>query len=225
MISNVSGYTNTPYYNISGRKTVEKKFSTNACTESVSRISGLDNKLNDEQKDPVMDLYKEICSKYPDVSFRLDDQAARADYEKKNGTNCCPYLGYNNSSNQVGDNFGELGQKSCQIDSAVLKKCLTDPTYRQNFEYYLNETITEYDTWKKRTLDMNETNMCVGFTDEDGKLGIYAEGANDKYSTDEELKERWGIGGSYDGLLQKFESANDELIDQFMEMLSKHSHS
>lgn len=223
MVNNVSGYTNTPYYNISGKYTGEKKISTALCTEENSSIPSLNNIVKDEQADPVMDLYKEICSKYSDVSFRLDDQNARSDYEKKNGTRCCPYLGYNNSSNQVGDNFGKLSQKSCRIDSSVLKRCLADPTYREEFEYYLNETLTGYDTWKQRALDMNHTNMCVGFTDEGGKLGIYADGANDEFSTDDEIKRRWGVGGSYNELLQKVESTNNELLDQFMELLSKHT--
>ena len=46
---------------------------------------------------------------------------AEVEFEKKNGTNCCPWLGYNNSMNQFGDNFGMMSQKSVENDATVLK--------------------------------------------------------------------------------------------------------
>lgn len=207
-------------YSASSSSISKSNFADSVAGASAAKVT---KDKQEVQTDPIMDLYKSICEKYPDVSFRLDDQAARLDYEKKNGTNCCPYLGYNNSSNQVGDNFGKMSQKSCQIDSAVLKRCLEDPTYREEFEYYLDDTLAHYDSWKQRALEMNQTNMCVGFTDEAGKLGVYADGANTDFATDAELKSRWGSGIDKDALLQKIGSDNNELLENYMKLLSEHS--
>lgn len=203
---------------------VKKNTSTENKVGSTRVFEVTSDKKN-EQTDPVMDLYKSICEKYPDVSFRLDDQAARLDYEKKNGTNCCPYLGYNNSSNQVGDNFGKMSQKSVEIDVSVLQKSLDDPKYFDEFMFYLDEGLTDskYNEWKQMACGLNATNMCLGFKDDNGRPAKYATNSNCEFATDEEIRSQWGKGVNKDALLQKINSTNNELIDNYMQLLSEHT--
>ncbi len=178
-----------------------------------------------EQKDPIMDLYKSICEKYSDVSFRLTDMNAEVEYEKKNGTNCCPWLGYNNSMNQIGDNFGKMSQKSVEIDATVLKKSLEDPNYRENFMAYLDDSLTDtrYNEWRSMAYEQGATNMCLGFIDENGKLTKCATNANCEFSTEEQIKSMWKNDSFQDELLEKVLAQKAELLDNYMKILSEHS--
>ena len=181
--------------------------------------------VQEEQKDSIMDLYKSICEKYPDVSFRLTDMNAEVEYEKKNGTNCCPWLGYNNSMNQIGDNFGKMSQKSVEIDATVLKKSLEDPNYRENFMAYLDDSLTDtrYNEWRSMAYEQGATNMCLGFIDENGKLTKCATNANCEFSTEEQIKSMWKNDSFQDELLGKVMSQKDELLENYMKMLFEHS--
>lgn len=177
------------------------------------------------QKDPVMNLYKSICEKHPDVSFRLVDMEASSKYEKQHGTDCCPWLGYNNSMNQVGDNFGKMSQKSVEIDAAVLQKSLDDPEYYEEFMFYLEEGLTDskYNEWRNMAYDQGATNMCLGFVDDNGHPVKCATNANCEFSTEEDIRKRWGLDVENNALLKKFESLNEELLDDYMNLLSEHT--
>ena len=77
--------------------------------------------------DAVLDYYHNLCSKFPDISFRLSDM----EESLKHMNDRRPYFGYNDSLNQVGDNYSEMGQVSIDIDAAVIRKMQNNPDFEE----------------------------------------------------------------------------------------------
>lgn len=221
MISNVSNHVNETYYNKCNNKLNNEK-ETEIFGKKSNNVEQ-NNSKQTEQDDPILNLYKSICMKYPDVSFRLDDQKATLQYEQTYGTDCCPYFGYNNSDNQVGENFGKLSQKSVVIDASVIEKCLQDPSYQQNFMNELDTHIKEYSKDLQRAAEFGATNMCIGFVDEGKGLSKYAINAHTEFSTEEQIKAKWKLGGNQGVLINKIGDVKNEMLDNYMKILSEHS--
>lgn len=84
-------------------------------------------KQSESSGDDVLDYYHEICSKFTDISFRLSD----IEETLKHMNDSRPYLGYNDSLNQVGDNYSEIGKVSIDIDVAVIRKMQSDSSFEE----------------------------------------------------------------------------------------------
>ena len=182
------------------------------------------DKTSDEYKS-IMKLYDDICKDYPDVSFRLDDRETSNAYQKKYGTECMAYLGYGNSMNQVGDNFGELSQKSVEIDVPILKKCLSDPDYKKAFMSQLDSSINGYQQWINTARDLNASNMCIGFLDVGDGVAMYSACANVPFVTEVEIRQRYGKSEAYaqNMIIQKSKEIQNELTEDYMNTLSEHN--
>jgi hypothetical protein len=170
-----------------------------------------------------MDLYKEICSKYPDTSFRLEDMQATVQYEAVHGKNSCPYLGYNNSMNQVGTNFGEKSQKSIEIDVSVLKNAVNDPEYKERLLNKIDGTLDSYSRWVSDANEQGATNMCVGITDEGEGIQTYGVFSQVAFSTEEQIKAMWSENSAVEALMQKAQQMQDSLIEGYMQALTEHT--
>lgn len=223
MINNINVFGNTVSY-----KSLEKKAAENkTVTDVFSKINIDSSSTNIVEKhgssDSIMDMYKSICEKYPDVTFRLDDMSACTKYYDKNGQDAYPYMGYNGSMNQVGENFGEMYQKSVEIDCAVLERCMKDLDYKSDFEFYLDNKISRYDVFRQEALQAGYTNICVGFSDENGKLSMSVTQAHCAFATEEEMKHQWAMLHNTDALVDKVDETKDEVLENYMQMLSEHS--
>lgn len=183
---------------------------------------------SDDEYSCIMKLYDEICQKYPDVTFRLDDKQTSIAYQKKYGTDCMAYLGYGNSMNQVGDNFGEFSQKSVEIDVSVLKNCIGSEDYKDRFMSKLDMSLREYSSWQKTALEQNASYMCMGFTDDGNGTSTYAVCANTPFSTENQIRQMYnnkGLAYSKQFIIHKVEELQSELTETYMNMLSEHNRS
>ena len=99
----IGDLTNREYYN----------YQTQTTAKSGSAFaSAMETRENKVPEDPLGYYYK-LCKEFPNISFRLDDrETALKDTSKI-------WLGYNGSMNQVGDNFGGIGQCSISLDISV----------------------------------------------------------------------------------------------------------
>ena len=159
-----------------------------AYKQANSKKSAIDSKtdISSEKSmtnDPLT-FYKELCGNYPDISFRLEDYAT--------GSNVSGYfLGYNNSMNQVGENFGEMGQCSIQIDVSVIKKMMQDQQYAENVHGWIQAFEQNYGSHATDVSSHGNSNFC--FTIDDFGEGIQTGRlcANSSFSTEEEVKRMW----------------------------------
>lgn len=223
MVNNIGGYGNALELNSYGKKTAEKNISGTSFVLPNVDADRVDDSKTNNQPDSIMDMYRSICEKYPDVTFRLDDMAACTEYYDKNGQNAYPYMGYKGSMNQVGENFGEMQQKSVEIDRAVLERCMKDPNYKADFEFYLEDKISRYDMFRREAMQDGYTNICVGFSDEEGKLSMSVTQAHCKFSTEEEIKQQWSMQQNTAELVDKVNETKDEVLENYMQLLSEHS--
>ena len=88
-----------------------------------------------------LDYYNTLCKDYPDVTFRLDD--IRTGQEKGWG------LGYNNSLNQRGTDFGMAGRCSINIDIAVIERMQKDPKYEQQIKGIIASSRKNYSSYEQ----------------------------------------------------------------------------
>lgn len=140
-----------------------KKKKIAACIQSSFR-----RREAEVQEDPIMALYKEICGKHLDTTFR---------YETKE------------SLNQVGKDFGEIFQKSVSIDDGVLKMALDDPAFKAEFMGVLENKLEVYSNYRISALDQGMSNLCINFLYEDGKLVECVTYLPSQFSTEEEIKD------------------------------------
>ena len=221
MINGVRSNIPMPYASAYKTKAETVKTDTGFQTNKIDSEFQVD-KTSDEYKS-IMKLYDDICKDYPDVSFRLDDRETSNAYQKKYGTECMAYLGYGNSMNQVGDNFGELSQKSVEIDVPILKKCLSDPDYKKAFMSQLDSSINGYQQWINTARDLNASNMCIGFLDVGDGVAMYSACANVPFVTEAEIRQRYGKSEAYaqNMIIQKSKEIQNELTEDYMNTLSE----
>ena len=115
VLSGYISYANTQY---------EDKDSYACKTETQFKLTIQSQSLS---SDDPLDYYKELCSLFPDVAFRLGDN----EEETKHMGDSKPWFGYNDSLNQIGNHFGELSQVSVTIDVAVIRKMQSDPAFEK----------------------------------------------------------------------------------------------
>lgn len=187
--------------------TYKQTYSKASKVDSQISISYEESKMND----PIA-YYKQWCSEYPDISFRLTD------YE--NGTNAKGYnLGYNNSMNQVGNNFGELYQCSVEIDISVIRKMMNDPTFESNTKNYFQSLIEQvYPQFQATAVRDGMSNMCMSIGLDGDGLDIGATYTHCHFSTEEEVKRMWADEEYQKTVGQIFEKQKADLMDIYLKM-------
>lgn len=189
-----SNYPNTK------REIIKTPFSTDKCNG---------NSLNST------DYYQNLCKNYPNITFRLEDKAAAAG---KVGQ-CC--LGYNNSMNQIGNNFGKQGQCSISLDISVIEKMQNDPEYEQRIKGMIENSCDRYSEYESNALADGYSYVSILIEDEGGQpiRGIME--SNIPYSTEEQVKAMWSDDKLTEKLKIKFENGKRTLLDSYLEMLEK----
>ena len=166
--------------------------------------------------DPVLDYYNTLCAQYPNVTFRLDDMETASNQSDV-------YLGYNNSMNQVGSNFGAVGQCSIRIDASVIRHMMSDARYENQVKDEINYTIDHYASYEDDTkaCDMQYTSVC--FEDTNGTFTPSIARSHMSYSTEEEVRAMWNNpdADQTKELLKHHVTQSTELFDHFMEMLDQ----
>ncbi|MCF0127426.1 MAG: hypothetical protein HUJ70_02600 [Pseudobutyrivibrio sp.] len=172
---------------------------------------------NSKESDSNLALYKDICAKYPDITFRLDDlnEARKPQYQDN------PYLGYNNSMNQSGDNFGGLGQCSINIDISVIEHMQKDSNYKAKVLGMIEVIQREYSNYEMQTKQDGFIYTSVGLEDVGGELQRSIAESNASYSTEDEIKRMWPTKQSDIRYVQIVDSAKRDLFETYMEMLEK----
>ena len=187
-----------------------------AYKQTYSKASKVDSQISisyEESKmnDPIA-YYKQWCSEYPDISFRLTD------YE--NGTNAKGYnLGYNNSMNQVGNNFGELYQYSVEIDISVIRKMMSDSTFESNTKNYFQSLIEQvYPQFQATAVSDGMSNMCMNIGLDGDRLDFGATYTHCHFSTEEEVRKMWADEEYQKTIGQIFDKQKADLIDIYLKM-------
>ena len=167
-----------------------------------------------EQPEKEMDVlayYQELCSSYPEISFRLEDREEGMRHEY--------WLGYNNSMNQIGENFGEMDQYSVEIDVAVIRKMQSDPEMERHVKGILSFMEHSYGTYQSMALADNCDHFCRFLElDEKGELVEGAIAQNGKFSTEEEVRKMWqeqNNAAATRRLLQRYEQ---ECMDTLLKL-------
>ena len=197
-IGSLNKQTNT--YNVLENKKVNK--------------SDFSNTINNTS-DPILDYYHDLCSKYPDVSFRLDDV--------RTGMINGRCLGYKDSMNQVGDNFGCAGQCSISIDVKVIENMMQDSSYEISAKGWIEDSISRYSQYEKNNQLIGMEYTSVHIEDDNSRVSTAIVGSHLPYSTEEEVKAIWNSNNEdkNQGFLYKKISDNVDMFDSLMEIFDK----
>lgn len=109
--------------------------------------------MKSEKEDTTVSYYKDMCKKFPDVAFTLDDASKIMDHGA--------FYGYDGSMNLVGENYTEPGQKSVRIDVSVIKKMQADPEFEQEMLDRIKE-VTRDEVYEDYTKDAADCSLRVG---------------------------------------------------------------
>ena len=162
--------------------------------------------------DDVLAYYQNLCKEFAGVSFRLDDVNEAA---KHNGS---PYLGYNNSFNQVGNNFGHSGQCSITLDVSVIKKMQEDPRYEQSVKGMIENTKTRYSEFETDALKDGYQYVSVSIEDNGGKPQRAIAQSNVPCSTEDEVRSMWNSGEYSSRIVSIVDDLKSEAADIFFKM-------
>ena len=172
------------FYQRSG--TVGTRNNTNGTASGISATgttAANTNKSGMEQ-DPLI-YYQQLCKEFLDITFRLEDKEEAV---KNTGE---PYLGYNNSMNQIGGNYGENGQCSISIDISVIKHMQDDISYEQKMKGMIQNTYDQYSTYEAAAMSDGCPYVSVSFEDNNGQPMRSITQSVSFFSTEEELKAMW----------------------------------
>ena len=162
--------------------------------------------------DDVLAYYQNLCKEFAGVSFRLDDVNEAA---KHNGS---PYLGYNNSFNQVGNNFGHSGQCSITLDVSVIKKMQEDPRYEQSVKGMIENTKTRYSEFETDALKDGYQYVSVSIEDNGGKPQRAIAQSNVPCSTEDEVRSMWNSVEYSSRIVSIVDDLKSEAADIFFKM-------
>ena len=184
-------------------------------TASNEMFSKILNNKNSESDQDSLTYYYQLCQEFPDITFRLGDQN-----EGLKNINQ-PYLGYRDHMNQVGNNFGKIGQCSIKLDISVIRKMQTDPSYEQEVKGMIQNSKEWYGQTEAEALERGCTSTAVCFNDSNGRLQRSVIQANMQFSTEDEIRKMWKQDTFSQKMLIKFSQTNDKMMDTYLQMLEK----
>ena len=183
-------------------------------TSSIKIGTQTESFSNDSSKSSgdVLSYYQDLCKEFAGISFRLDDVSEAS----KHGNS--PYLGYNNSFNQVGSNFGNPGQCSITIDSSVIKRMQEDPRYEQAVKGMIENTRSRYSEFEAGALKDGYQYVSVSIEDNNGKPQRGTIQSNYPYSTEDEVKSMWNMGEYSNRVISIIDDIKNDAVDAFFKM-------
>lgn len=172
------------------------------------------NTIEKSETTDALTYYKNLCSKYPNISFRLTDYV--------NGTNASGYnLGYNNSMNQVGENFGAMGQCSIEIDISVVEKMMKDTKYAEHANGWIQAFEQNYSGHAVDVASSGYSNFCFTLHDFGNGIETGRTDSHNAFSTEAEVKKMWA-NDEYKNKATKYtEQKKAALTDAYLKMLEE----
>ena len=183
--------------------------------KEVAKTGSVDS-VQQSTSDPILDYYHAFCEQYPEVSFRLGDREDAL----KNGRS----MGYKDSMNSVGENYGSVGQRSVTIDVKVIQNMMENTEYALNVHCWMEHIVERYPLWEEETQSMGMKYTDVNIEDDDGNGATWSVGHyNLPFSTEEEVRAIWAKedGKSTAGVITKQLTENGDMFDRFLEMFDK----
>lgn len=185
----------------------------NIVKQTTTQNVSFEIKQNDST-DPILDYYHDLCKQYPDITFRLYDKESMM----RNGD-----IGYKNSLNQVGENFGAHGQCSIDIEINVIKRMMQDPSYAIGVKAWIEDSQKSYAQYEKETEACGMIYTSVSLEDDNGRIVQGICRSRLSYSTEEELLAMRAESNaeSYAEVIKEQIAGKTDLLDNLMEMLDK----
>lgn len=157
-----------------------------------------------------LSYYKNLCSTFSNISFRLDDSSKDVVGEVN--------LGYGNSMNQIGDNFGNPGQYSISIDVSVINRMMESPEYENMILHKIDNIRSMYPQYEQENRKEGLNYMCVQLNDVGGKLEVSQLLSSNPFSTEEQIKEMWGNDSLSNQFVKKIQNVQNDMFDTYMKM-------
>ena len=184
-------------------------------TASNEMFSKILNNKNSESDQDSLTYYYQLCQEFPDITFRLGDQN-----EGLKNINQ-PYLGYRGHMNQVGNNFGKMGQCSISLDISVIRKMQTDPSYEEEVKGMIQNSEEWYAQTQQDALEQRYSSTAEYFDDTKGRLQRSVMQTNMQFSTEDEINKMWKQDVFSQKMQIKFNRTNDKLLDTYLQMLEE----
>ncbi|MBE5912887.1 MAG: hypothetical protein E7274_02370 [Pseudobutyrivibrio ruminis] len=184
-------------------------------TSSQVTSSFLTNSSSDDS-DSILDYYHDLCKKYPNISFRLEDIQTRSKMPSEP-----PYLGYNNSFNQIGDNFGNPGQCSITIDKKVIENMQKDTVYKEIVYSYIENLEAQQVGYLQHASQEGMSCFAHVLEDNNGVLAPSTKYVHDAFSTEEDIRKIWNTGVSNKEIVKTLEQLKDDMFDTYLAMLEQ----
>ena len=194
---------------------VSQSYSNPYKTASNEMFSKILNNKNSESDQDSLTYYYQLCQEFPDITFRLGDQN-----EGLKNINQ-PYLGYRGHMNQVGNNFGKMGQCSIRLDISVIRKMQTDPSYEEEVKGMIQNSKEWYAQTQQDALEQGYSSTAVYFDDTKGRLQRSVMQTNMQFSTEDEINKMWKQDVFSQKMQIKFNRTNDKLLDTYLQMLEE----
>ena len=214
MINGVNGSISAYDYCFA-RNTSTKTKSDIKFSMDVSKVSEIKRSV---QTDEPLDYYYELVKKFPEISFRLSD---KEESDKRLNE---IYYGYNNHTNQVGDNFGEPFQVSVNIDVAIIRRMMKDEWFADQVTRLIQNYQDDYSSWQRMGLSDGDTNFCIMMEAVDWGLGVGAGvlSCAHRFNTEEQMRALNDLWDTNDKkFLQMLTQRRDELEEDFMRMVAE----
>lgn len=192
------------YYGYGSTSSVKSSVQTESFSNDSSKSSG-----------DVLSYYQDLCKEFAGISFRLDDVSEAS----KHGNS--PFLGYNNSFNQVGSNFGNKGQCSITIDASVIKRMQEDPRYEQAVKGMIENTRSRYSEFEAGALKDGYQYVSVSIEDNNGKPQRGTIQSYYPYSTEDEVKSMWNMGEYSNRVISIIDDIKNDAVDAFSKCMMK----
>lgn len=171
--------------------------------------------VNDNEKetqDDVLSYYQKLCKEFDGGSFRLDDLQETSKHADD------VYLGYNNSFNQSGNNFGNMGQCSISLDVSVIERMKNDPNYEERIKGMIRDSYTRYSQYEANAVQDGYSFVSISIEDNNGVPIRGVKQSHVPYSTEEEVRELWNNADMTKKLTFKIESQKQQMLDSYMKM-------
>lgn len=132
-----------------------------------------------------------------------------------------PYLGYNNSFNQVGDNFGYPGQCSITIDKKVIENMQKDTIYKEMVCSYIENLESQQTGYKQHAIQEGMNCFAHVLEDNNGILAPSTTYGHGSFSTEEEVRRIWNMESSNKEITRALEQLKNDMIDTYLAMLEQ----
>ena len=189
---------------------VTNNYQTSFCSSQVKKNSKCFSLESGQQGfSDEISLYYDICKKYPNVSFRMDDYQNTGDITS------------DFSYHQTKDGFSSPGTPSITIDKNLLTKALKDSNFENELRGTIDTVVYNYKNLTRRDAD-DPIYCAVDLIDDNGDIRTDVTRANSQFSTDEQLKNMWHVTDTVDieALMQLIDKIQIETRERLYELQS-----